>query len=196
MEKHRPSVLYFAGRTGAAPRHDRGIRIKVSVMRYVSLAFTGYRTEKLPPEPGAGKLKEMIAGIIRGEAERGVKYFMSGVCHGADLIAADAVLGLREELGIELWCAVPFLGHRDTIPRAELELYDRVLESADGSIVLCKRRPDPSEFGRLYNERNRFMVQRCDGLIAICPGHDIQPGGTKNTVEMARHAGKNVIFVL
>ena len=168
-------------------------------MRYISLAFTGYRTEKLPFSPdeeNIGKLKEKLSVIIGEQSKLGVKYYMTGMCRGSDLIAADAVLSLREKLGIELWCAVPFEGHRNTIPADELGLYDKVLSRADGVVVLHKGAVSGHDYGRLYNERNRFMIGHCDGLIAICPGHDIIPGGTKNTVEMARAAGKKVIFVL
>ena len=168
-------------------------------MRYISLAFTGYRTEKLPfapDEENIGKLKEKLCIIIGEQSKLGVRYFMTGMCRGSDLIAADAVLSLREKLGIALWCAVPFEGHRNTIPENELALYDRVLRQADGVVVLHKGVVRSGEYGRLYNERNRYMVDHCDGLIAICPGHDIKPGGTKNTVEMALKAGKNVIYVL
>jgi len=168
-------------------------------MRYVSLAFTGYRTEKLPFEPTAENLRALsdkIRGVIETEAGRGVKYFMSGVCRGSDLIAADAVLSLRDKLGIQLWCAVPFRNHRSTIPAGELALYDKVISGADGVVVLYKKDAAGADFGRLYNERNRYMIDHCDGLIAVCPERGIIPGGTKNTVDFAKRAGKNIIYVL
>lgn len=165
--------------------------------RYISLAFTGYRTEKLPFSPtekNLAELKERIAAVIREQAGLGVKYFMSGVCHGADLLAADAVLGLREELGVELWCAVPFAGHRSVIPREELRLYDKVLKEADGCVVLCKNAA-PEDHARLYNERNHYMVNKCDGLIAVCDKDRLLPGGTRNTVKMAEKLNKKIIYV-
>lgn len=168
-------------------------------MRYISVAFTGYRTEKLPFEPNeknVSLLSDKIKKAITAEAALGVKYFVSGVCRGSDLIAADAVLSLRPEYGIELWCVVPFKNHRVTIPDNELELYDKVLSQSNGNIVLYKQDADGADFGRLYNERNRYMVDRCDGLIAVCPKNDILPGGTKNTVEFALRAGKKVIYIL
>ena len=170
-----------------------------SRMRYISVAFTGYRTEKLPFAPTDANIRvlsEKIKTAVRKEAAAGVKYFMSGVCRGSDLIAADAVLSLRRELGVQLWCEVPFKNHRSTIPYSELELYDKVLSSADGVVVLYKRDADPADFGRLYNERNRYMMDHCDGLIAVCPEHDILPGGTKNTVELAKKMGKKIIYLL
>ena len=168
-------------------------------MRYVSVAFTGYRTEKLPFEPTKENLRALsdkIKSAAEAEISAGVKYFMSGVCRGSDLIAADAVLSLREKYGVELWCAVPFKNHRVTIPHSELPLYDKVLKEANGVLVLYKNDADGADFGRLYNERNRFMVSRCDGLIAVCPENDILPGGTKNTVEFARRSGKKIIYIL
>lgn len=168
-------------------------------MRYVSVAFTGYRTEKLPFTPTDGNLKKLsgkIKNAVREQAALGVKYFMSGVCRGSDLIAADAVLSLRGELGIELWCAVPFKNHRLTIPKNELPLYDSVLSRANGVVVLYKQDADGADFGRLYNERNRYMIDHCDGLIAVCPENDILPGGTKNTVEYAKKAGKKIVYLL
>lgn len=168
-------------------------------MRYVSLAFTGYRTEKLPFTPDEKNLRALsdkISSVIREESALGIKYYMSGVCRGSDLIAADAVLKLRKELGIELWCVIPFADHRNTIPYGELELYDRVLSQADGVKLLYKGAASSSDAGRLYNERNRYMIAHCDGLIAVCPENDIIPGGTKNTVEFAKRAGKKIIYIL
>ena len=168
-------------------------------MRYISIAFTGYRTEKLPFEPtkeNLTALKEKIMSAAENEIRAGVKYFMSGVCRGSDLIAADAVLTLREKYDVELWCAVPFKNHRITIPKNELDLYDKVCKNANGVVVLYKQDADGADFGRLYNERNRFMVNRCDGLIAVCEEKEILPGGTKNTVDFALCAGKKVIYVL
>ncbi len=165
--------------------------------RYISLAFTGYRTEKLPfPLTGtnAARLKARIMQTVAEQAELGVKYFLTGMCRGSDLIAADAVLSLRGKLGIELWCAVPFDGQRQTVPREELGLYDKVIKNANGRIILC-RNAVPSDYPKLYNERNRYMVNKCDGLIAVCSEDRIQPGGTKNTVEMAKKLDKKIIYV-
>ncbi len=165
--------------------------------RYISLAFTGYRTEKLPfapTEENFAALRCRIADVIRAETARGVKYYMSGVCHGADLIAAEAVIELRRELGIELWCAIPFEEHRRTVPQAELKRYDRVLKEANGCVVLGKNE-DHTDYARLYNERNFYMINKCDGLIAVCGEYTVRPGGTKNTVEMAKKLNKKIIYV-
>ena len=165
--------------------------------RYISLAFTGYRTEKLPfplTDENSAELRRRIAEVIREEAERGVKYFMSGVCHGLDLIAAEAVMELKKELGIELWCAIPFEGHRRTVPQSELSRYDRVLKEANGCVILGKN-ADHTDYARLYNERNYYMINKCDGLIAVCERYAIRPGGTKNTVEMAKKLNKKIIYV-
>ena len=168
-------------------------------MRYISIAFTGYRTEKLPFPPDTEHIRalsEKLKNIIEDQASAGVRYFMTGMCRGSDLIAADAVLSLREKLGIQLWCAVPFRNHRQTVPDGELALYDRILSLSDGKVTLYKQNADPSDFGRLYNERNRYMVDHCDGIIAVCPEHNILPGGTKNTVDYAKRCGKRIFYVL
>ncbi|MBQ3870291.1 MAG: DUF1273 family protein [Clostridia bacterium] len=165
--------------------------------RYISLAFTGYRTEKLPFPLTADnftQLKVRIMRTVTEQAELGVKYFLTGMCRGSDLIAADAVLTLRGRLGLELWCAIPFDGQRNTVPREELALYDRIIKNANGKIVL-ERNAAPSDYPRLYNERNRYMVNRCDGLIAVCDEDRILPGGTKNTVETAKRMNKKIVYV-
>ena len=38
------------------------------------------------------------------------------------------------------------------------------------------------------NERNKYMVERCDTLVAI---YDGTPGGTQNTLNMALDAGRH-----
>lgn len=165
--------------------------------RYISLAFTGYRTEKLPfplTEDNAARLKARIMRTVAEQSELGVRYFLTGMCRGTDLIAADAVLSLRRRLGVELWCAIPFDRHRQTVPREELALYDKIMSSANGRIVLCHN-ASQADYPRLYNERNRYMVGKCDGLIAVCDEDSILPGGTKNTVEAAKKLNKKIIYV-
>lgn len=162
-----------------------------------SIAFTGYRPAKLPfscTRENIFKLKALISRSVCELSEGGVRHFMTGMCPGIDLWAAQVVLELRAERGLQLWCAVPFDTHRDTIPSSELSAYDEVLRLADGAVVLA-RGVTSSGYGRSYNGRNRYMVNRCDGLIAVCDPGCIIPGGTRNTVMMARAAGKPIFYV-
>lgn len=163
-----------------------------------SAAFTGYRVSKLPFEPteeNVGKLKENLKAAVRSLYEKGFRFFYSGMCNGVDIWAALAVLDVKKELSdIELICAVPFEGHADKLKGQELEEYNGILSKAYKAVVL-RGRVTYKELARAFNERNKYMVDNSDALIAVCNGEKMTPGGTANTVKMAKKKGIEIIFI-
>ncbi len=166
-------------------------------MIFKTACFTGYREEKMP-FPSSDRVKtELLKQQIRETVislSPEIDTYICGMCHGADLWAAEAVLSLRSSLGIKLICAVPFKNHKDYIPKKSHSLYESILSAADSITVLCGN-VSKKDAPRAFNERNLYMLRSSDILIAICPYSCALSGGTKNTVSMARSMSKSIHFI-
>lgn len=163
-----------------------------------SAAFTGYRISKLPfapTEENIGRLKERIKSTVKELYCEGFRFFYSGMCNGVDIWAALAVLEVKEEFpDISLICAVPFEGHGDKLKGDELEEYNKILSKAY-RVDILKGRITYKELARAFNERNKYMVDNSEALIAVCGSDNMTPGGTANTVKMAKKKGIEIIFI-
>lgn len=124
------------------------------------------------------KIKQYLRGMKCCEA-------ITGMALGGDLIFAQAVLELKKEgIPIKLTCAVPCMDHKKKWTNSRwIDKYDEVLSVADERIMVCKRPYD----NFVMQERNMWMVDRCDRVLAIYNG---SPGGTKNCLQYACETGK------
>ena len=164
----------------------------------LSAAFTGYRISKLPFEPTSeniNRLKAKLKEAVNTLYLKGFRTFYSGMCNGVDIWAAEAVLEFKKEFpDTALICAVPFEGHSDKLKGDELEAYRRITDNAL-RVDILKGRITYRETARAFNERNKYMVDNSDALIAVCNKDSLTPGGTANTVKMAQKKGIDIIFV-
>ena len=164
----------------------------------LSAAFTGYRISKLPFEPteeNIARLKKKLNEAVKALYERGFRIFYSGMCNGVDIWGAEVVLELKKDCpDVELICAVPFEGHADKLKGEELEIYKRITANAL-RVDILKGRITYREMARAFNERNKYMVDNSEALIAVCNKASLTPGGTANTVKMAEKKGIEIIFV-
>ena len=155
--------------------------------RMEACCFSGYRPEKFSGDPDA--VRTALAGeleqAVRQAAADGYRMFVTGMSRGFDLWAAETVLRLREELPVQLLCAVPFDGQPAGWESAWRERYMEILLKADlvHSLSHCYT-PD------CFFVRNRFMVDGCSRLICWYDGH---AGGTQFTVNYARRHGLEVV---
>ena len=131
--------------------------------------FTGHRPEKLPwgrneQSPAFHRAMAAVEAAIIARIEDGCTWFYTGMARGMDLWAAQIVLkyrdlGAGEHLGVRL-CAV--LPCADQAARWKRE--DQALHA-----------------------RNRYLVEHAGHVIALYDGRS--PGGTRQTLELARRAG-------
>jgi len=138
--------------------------------------FTGHREERL-----AGKedeLREKLEIEIDEAILCGVKIFISGMASGFDTWAAEAVLK-RKDRGVSLICAVPYDGFCKNC---------KILAEADVVHYISKQ-----YYHQIFYERNKWMVDRSDLVIACYDGGD---GGTRQTVKYAEKSGKKIINIL
>lgn len=161
--------------------------------RILRCAFTGYRPQKLPFGFDEGDLRcvdfrQRIFYAVEGFVKKGYSHFMAGGALGFDTYAAEAVMDVRRRYPwVTLEIAVPFDAQPDRWPVASQVRYRWNLDQAD--MVTWVSHAYSQDCLSL---RNRYLVDRCDLLLAAFDG---RPGGTRNTVEYARRQGKEVRII-
>ena len=140
--------------------------------------FTGHRPKKLNADEQT--VKAALALKIEEAIADGYSVFISGMAHGVDLWAAEAVLEAKAaHPEIKLLCAFPFLKKR--------------FDSEEESV---KERADEVTFisGQYHRTcfalRDRWMVDHSSRVIAVFNGSE---GGTAKTIGYARATGRDVI---
>lgn len=156
-------------------------------------SFTGHRPEKMGiTEETSGeclalklKLREVVADLLK----RGYKTFITGMARGVDTWAAEAVLeaSYKDKLKLKLYAAVPYPGQCEKWYYWEQDRYEEILRQCNGVFVMCK-----SYTHHCMAWRNSFLVKYGDPLVAVFNG---EPGGTANTIEMARKKNREIITV-
>ncbi len=159
--------------------------------------FTGYRPHRfgftpdgLRPEQVQKALGAQIARLVA----EGCHTFITGMCVGVDLWAAEEVLTLREtHPHVRLVAAIPFEGQEAHWPQADRRQYRRVRDACQQVVVLHE-----GEGGsRVYLQRNRWMVDKADTVLAVYDrfgGGDAR-SGTAATVRYARRQLRRMIYI-
>ncbi|MDF2686397.1 MAG: hypothetical protein K0S55_1578 [Clostridia bacterium] len=153
-------------------------------------AFSGYRPQKLPftseDDDKCIYLKNELRREIIIAIESGYKNFISGMALGVDIWAAELVIEIKnlyEPWGekIKLFAAVPCPEQSSRWQEWQKEHYNDILECCEKIFVVSdKYTPE------CMNNRNGFMVERANMLIAV---YDGKAGGTANTIAMANRKG-------
>ncbi len=149
------------------------------------VAFTGHRSEKLPQSP---EIQEKLENSVRLETlkaiQSGHNTFFTGMSYGFDLLASAVVLEVKKDHAVNLVAAVPFYGQEKNWSASNIREYHRILSLCDDIKVGydCYR-------SGVYHERNRFMVDNSQLVIAYSNG----TGGTQYTVNYAQSRGVPVI---
>jgi uncharacterized phage-like protein YoqJ len=154
-----------------------------------TVGITGHRTARL-----YGAEHRLFARLLAEFTGLVTVYdtFISGMAPGVDLLAARAVLQLRERMPlmcIRLVAAVPFTGQeRLWLPEVQREyreilaLADKVVHTAPGEYAAWK-----------YFQRDRWIVDHCELLFAVWDGNNT--GGTAYTVDYALRQQRETILV-
>ena len=149
-----------------------------------SCAFTGHR--HLGEDFSARKLKKEIKKMM----EAGAETFYNGMAMGFDLLAAEQVLDLKKKFPeVKLVACVPCYGQEKYFPEEDKERYARILKKADEVVTLS----DHYYNGCMQN-RDRYMVDRADALIAYCRKEE---GGAAYTVKyfLKTKNEENIVYV-
>lgn len=160
---------------------------------FKSCCFTGYRPEKFPFELNRRskefkQLENKLIDAVFSLPDEGCYTFYTGMAMGFDIVAAEAVLLLREtykKAKINLICVVPFLEQSAAFSREWKRRYNNILGESDEVILLSDR-----YHKSCYRKRNEFMVDNSDFVITWFDG---KYGGTRNTLCYAEKKGKKII---
>lgn len=159
----------------------------------LTVAFTGYRPDKMPFEENENDsaylaFRASLSAVILRLLERGATHFISGLAMGFDTWAAEEVL--REKAknpSVTLECAIPFPRQADSWQRDYQKRRERILKAADETATLRMEYTKDCFF-----VRNRYMVDKAD--VVVC-AYDGQSGGTAYTVNYALEKKKIVIRI-
>jgi hypothetical protein len=127
-------------------------------------------------------------GSVIGKAETklrysGAKTFICGMAEGFDLLAAQGAM----DLGIEVWAARPWTGHK--VGPQWTEYYERVLAYASKIEVVVEADTYPGHWCMM--KRNQWMVDNYDVVMSyLKPG--TESGGTFQCVKYAKSKSKPV----
>lgn len=161
-------------------------------MREKTVAFTGYRTKKIV-ETGVGETTiDMIHNHLLKEIEKlyhkGYRRFLSGMAHGFDMYAAEAVLELKNSYSdIELVAVVPYIGQHSSFSNDEKLIYANILGRADEVVTLSK-----AYTHTVYHDRNDYLVENASFIVCYYNG---LKGGTKYTLDKAKKAKLPIINI-
>ncbi|MBQ9408334.1 MAG: DUF1273 family protein [Clostridia bacterium] len=159
----------------------------------LNCAFTGHRPSKYPflsdeTAPGYARVKGELSGRIDRAIGEGYTHFICGGALGADTLAAELLIEKRRgDRRLTLEIAVPCDGQDKYWNKRDRVKYGAILAAAD---VVTTISSAYTPFCML--ERNRYMVQKCQRLIAV---YDGTKGGTYSTVLLALNKGIEVEII-
>lgn len=155
------------------------------VTKEKTVAFSGHRTNRIAKfTADREKLFREVAfdtfvAIESYCIKKGYDTFLSGMCEGFDLIAAEEVLNLKKEYPhIRLICVVPFKGQAERYTQADKRRYDTILAQADEVVTL----QDGYTEG-CFLRRNDYLLENSAFLMVYYDA--VAVGGTFYTLKRA-----------
>lgn len=156
-----------------------------------SCCFTGYRPEKFPfalkrQNAEYTEFENRLIETVFSLTDEECFTFYSGMAMGFDIIAAEAVLLLKQRNpSVRLICALPFKGQGTGFCEPWGERYKKILSAADEVVVLSDK-----YYSGCYSRRNAFMVDNSDYVVTWFDGRH---GGTENTLKYAAKKRRHII---
>lgn len=135
------------------------------------VAGTGHRPEDSEPESWV-----RTKARVKLQYTPGVTTFICGMASGFDLWAGDEA----RLLGLDVWAAKPWAGHKPR--RGDEELYERIIAHASRVVSVVDQEEFPGNW--CYQTRNKWMVDNAGVVMAYWSGKEV--GGTWNCVKYAR----------
>ena len=93
-----------------------------------TIAFSGYRAEKLPEN--IDPIRVSLMDTVKQSIDDGFDTFLCGMADGFDLMSAGVVLEIKEKHDLKLICVIPFEDDRK-----KSEAYMNVLKRSDDRVA-------------------------------------------------------------
>ena len=160
----------------------------------MTCCVTGHRPKGFPfPRDSENFAYCKYLDELEAEIERVIRegccHFISGMADGADIDYANTVLMLRNNgKPITFEAALPY----PIVPTKPITAYTA---ERDMILLQCNKKQivSPHYHKGCFMQRNRYMVDQSDWVIAIW--NKSHQGGTWNTIQYARNAGKSIRYI-
>ena len=150
-------------------------------MKVKTCCVTGHRD--MPCEE-IGSIKKALHKEIKKAVKDGFTVFLSGFADGVDQYFAEIVIELQKEnQNLELIAVLPYRNRVKGLNRKE---QTSALLNACTEMVVIQEEYQP----RVYSQRNRYMVEHSDRVIAVYDGRET--GGTVKTIRFAHRFHKEL----
>lgn len=152
-------------------------------MKNQTACFTGHRhIDSNELETVSQRLENVLIELIK----KGYRYFGSGGALGFDLLAAQAVLNLREKYPqIKLILVLPCADQTKFWNQNEIRIYEEIKGQANKTVCLSAKYSSGC-----MHKRNRHLVDNSSVCISYLRK---QSGGTYYTVEYAKAQNVRII---
>ena len=159
------------------------------------IAFTGHRPNKLggydDNSPKRLALRQQIEETLqRAVVKYGTTHQIIVISGGALGVDQDAAR-VAYKMNIPFVVAQPCKNHESKWPKESQIKYNKMLELAI-QVVLVSDGTYTELGAKCMQDRNIWMVDNCDALIAVWDGTS---GGTANCVQYAQKVGKPIVFI-
>ena len=169
----------------------------------MKICITGYRPDKLPKRYGYNidsaaykDLSKVIKDVLLIELmhhQENALECISGMALGVDQLYVKTTDEFRKSpsmrgFSVSITAAVPCRGQETKWPVHSREVYHQILSLCDQVHFVHNGPFTPS----CMEERNRWMVDRSDAVIAVWDG---KSGGTANCVKYAKAKGKTIWYI-
>lgn len=167
-------------------------------MELHTCAVTGHRPTRFKwkykeNNNGCKRLKKRMHDQFIALYEKGVRRFLVGGTIGVDQWAGEILLRLKEQpeySDIELVVVLPYPGHdKQWDPRSRERLAFLIQHSAE-CVTVGKYAGQAS-----FTQRNRYMVDHADCLLAVYDGEQNLKSTTMQTVSYAEKKGIPALFI-
>lgn len=197
LEKH-PEVQEFieVHQPGATTTKSKKEDTTMAEKPKYHIAFTGHRPHKLPDKATGydptNPTRVAVRAAIREALQRAIDKYgktheivaITGGALGVDQDAAS----IAHKLGLPFIVAAPCQGQDSKWPAASKARYKTMLGFAAEVVVIH----DGPYNNTCMQDRNEWMVDHCDALIAVWDGSS---GGTANCVKYAKKKKKPIVYI-
>ena len=154
-------------------------------MKERTCCFTGHR---IISDQKSEQIKMQVYKTVEMLIDKGYERFLCGGAIGFDMLAAIAVLALRQKYShIKLCLCLPCRGQEERWNRIQKLYYKYLIEHADEAEYL-----NDTYVTGCMQQRNKKMVDESSVCIAYLTKTF---GGTKSTVDYAIDTGVDVIYI-
>ena len=163
-----------------------------------SCAITGHRPTRFPfkyneDDSRCKRLKKCLKEQFMELYKRGIRRFLVGGALGVDMWSGEILLKLKLEpdyKDIELVVVLPYPGHDERWDERSRKRLAFLIKHSTEHLTVGQK-----AWRESFLQRNRYLVDHADCLLAVCDNNCQLRSGTMQTVNYASKIKIPVIFI-